>query len=86
MSSSHSPAFKRVPAVDKCFSVLHLLAGARNPLVSVTFPGNWVSARSTVFNLVHTLTDLCVLEQRADGKFGFGTQLYVSGEGCRFPG
>ncbi len=79
MSSSHSPAFKRVPAVDKCFSVLHLLAGSKKPLSISHISRKLGVSKSTVFNLVHTLTDLCVLEQRADGKFGFGTQLYVLG-------
>ncbi len=35
--------------------------------------------KSTVFNLVHTLVDLGVLEYRLNGKFGFGTQLYLLG-------
>ncbi len=80
MNSSHSPMFKRVPAVDKCFNVLHFLAGCKKPL-SISYIARKLGlSKSTVFNLLHTLTDLRVLEQRVDGKFGFGTQLYVLGK------
>lgn len=79
MNSSKSPMFKRVPAVDKCFNVLDFLADCKKP-VSISYISRRLGlSKSTVFNLVHTLTDLRVLEQRADGKFGFGTQLYVLG-------
>ncbi len=79
MGTVTSRAFKRVPAIDKCFKVLNLLAGGKKPL-SISYIARKLGlSKSTVFNLVHTLTDLRVLEQRADGKFGFGAQLYVLG-------
>ena len=72
-------AFKQVPAVRKCFAVLQLFASSKKPLglseISKTLNLN----KSTVFNLVHTLVDLGVLEYRLNGKFGFGTQLYLLG-------
>ena len=80
MSALNSPTFKRVPAIDKCFNLLHFLAGYKKP-ISISYISRKLGlSKSTVFNLLHTLTDLRVLEQRADGKFGFGTQLYVLGK------
>jgi IclR family KDG regulon transcriptional repressor len=35
--------------------------------------------KSTVFNIVYTLIDLGVLENRVDGKFNFGSRFYVLG-------
>jgi IclR family KDG regulon transcriptional repressor len=35
--------------------------------------------KSTVFNIVHTLMDLNVLENQPDGKFVFGTRFYILG-------
>jgi IclR family KDG regulon transcriptional repressor len=35
--------------------------------------------KSSVFNTVHTLRDLNVLENQPDGKFVFGTRLYILG-------
>jgi IclR family KDG regulon transcriptional repressor len=35
--------------------------------------------KSTVFNIVHTLMDLNVLESQPDGKFVFGTRFYILG-------
>ena len=68
---------KRVPAIDKCFSILDLLAKSKGPLgisdVSKALNYN----RSTVFNIVHTLTDLGILEKRDQNKFHFGIKLHV---------
>jgi IclR family KDG regulon transcriptional repressor len=35
--------------------------------------------KSTVFNIVHTLMDLNVLENQPEGKFVFGTRFYILG-------
>lgn len=79
MPTSPKSAFKQVPAVRKCFAVLQLFAASKQPLglseISKTLDLN----KSTVFNLIHTLVDLGVLEHRLNGKFGFGTQLYLLG-------
>jgi IclR family KDG regulon transcriptional repressor len=49
--------FKRVPAIDKCFNILDLLAKAKDPMgvsdISKAFNYN----RSTVFNIVYTLME-----------------------------
>ncbi len=71
--------FKRVPAVDKCIDILELLARKKKPLgvseISKTLNLN----KSTVFNIVYTLDDLEILERASDGKFQFGTRLYILG-------
>ena len=73
------PAFKRVPAIDKCFSILELLARSREPMGISDISGKLDLNKSTVFNIVYTLNDLDVLENRPEGKFGFGTRLYILG-------
>lgn len=73
------PAFKRVPAIDKCFTVLELLARSREPMGISDISGKLGLNKSTVFNIVYTLMDLNVLENQPDGKFVFGTRLYILG-------
>lgn len=73
------PAFKRVPAIDKCFAILDLLARTREPMGISDISGELDLNKSTVFNIVHTLQDLNVLEHNPGGKFVFGTRLYILG-------
>jgi IclR family KDG regulon transcriptional repressor len=68
--------FKRVPAVDKCFAILELLSATPHHLGVSDISSRLELNKSTVFNIIHTLTDLGVLEKRIDGKFQFGHQLY----------
>ena len=72
-------ALKRVPAVDKCFAILDLLAQSKEPLGISDISGKLELNKSTVFHIVHTLTDLNVLENQRDGKFIFGTRFYILG-------
>jgi DNA-binding IclR family transcriptional regulator len=72
-----SPAFTRVPAIDKCFAILELLAQSKEPMGISDISGKLDLNKSTVFNIGHTLTDLNVLENQRDGKFVFGTRLYI---------
>jgi IclR family KDG regulon transcriptional repressor len=74
-----SPAFKRVPAIDKCFAILELLAQSKEPMGISGISGKLDLNKSTVFNIVHTLMDLNVLDNQADGKFVFGTRFYILG-------
>jgi len=69
--------YKRVPAIDKCFAILDLLARSKEPMGISDISGKLDLNKSTVFNTVHTLKDLNVLENQPDGKFGFGTRFYV---------
>jgi len=73
------PAFKRVPAIDKCFDILELLAQSKEPMGISGISGKLNLNKSTVFNIAHTLMDLNVLEHQSDGKFIFGTRFYILG-------
>src|SRR5512135_137737 len=74
-----NPAFRRVPAVDKCFAILELLAQSNAPMGISEISRNLDLNKSSVFNTVHTLRHLNVLETQADGKFVFGTRFYILG-------
>lgn len=69
--------FKRVPAVDKCFGVLSLIANSGKPL-SLTEISNALNYnKSTVFNILHTLSDLEILDQDTHNRFRFGSMFYT---------
>jgi DNA-binding IclR family transcriptional regulator len=68
-----------VPAIDKCFAILELFARSKEPLGISDISGNLNLNKSTVFNILHTLMELKVLEGQADGKFVFGTRFYMLG-------
>lgn len=74
-----NPGFRRVPAIDKCFAILELLAQSKAPMGISDISGKLSLNKSTVFNTVHTLSDLNVLENHRDGKFVFGTRFYILG-------
>jgi len=69
--------FKRVPAIDKCFTILELLVRSNEPMGISDISGKLGLNKSTVFNISRTLVDLRVLENQPDGKFVFGTRFYV---------
>ncbi len=69
--------FTRVPAIDRCFGVLELLAKSKHSLGISEISRALGYNRSTVYNTVYTLTDLGILEERAGTKFHFGTELYT---------
>lgn len=71
--------FKRVPAIDKCIAILELLALSKKPMGVSEISKALDLNKSTVFNIVYTLDDGRILEKRADGKFQFGTRLYILG-------
>jgi IclR family KDG regulon transcriptional repressor len=73
------PAFKRVPAIDKCFAILELLAKVKKPMGISDISGKLELNKSTVFNIVYTLMDLNVLENQPDSKFRLGTRFYILG-------
>ena len=77
---SNKREFKRVPAVDKCFSVLDLIARSGGPLCISDIARNLNYNKSTVYNLVHTLSALEVLERSPENKFAFGTRFYTLGK------
>ncbi len=71
--------FKRVPAVDKCFSILEQFAREKRPLGISEISKALNLNKSTVYNIVYTLKDLGVLDN-GDGKFRFGPKLYMLGK------
>ncbi len=71
--------FKRVPAVEKGFRMLALLAEAGKPLGISEISKALKYNKSTVFNTLYTLCELGILESGEDTKFWFGTELYVLG-------
>jgi IclR family KDG regulon transcriptional repressor len=73
-------AFKRVPAIDKCFAILDLFARLKKPLGVSEISKALSYNKSTVFNMVHTLNDLGILEKSGENKFQFGMQLYTLGK------
>src|SRR4030043_2307020 len=79
LDSIMCPGFKRVPAIDKCFAILELLAQSKEPMGISDISGKLDLNKSTVFNILHTLMDLNVLENQPDGKFVFGTRFYILG-------
>jgi IclR family KDG regulon transcriptional repressor len=73
-------AFKRVPAIDKCFAILTLFARLKKPLGVSEISKALNYNKSTVFNMLHTLNDLGVLEQSGGNKFQYGMRLYTLGK------
>jgi IclR family KDG regulon transcriptional repressor len=78
--SGKTTKFKRVPALDKCFRILALFADTERPLCVSEIARDLNYNKSTVFNLVHTLTDLDILEQLPEKRYRFGTLLYSLGK------
>lgn len=73
------PAYKPVPAVEKCFAILGLLSKTKKPLGISEISKQLDLNKSTVFNMVYTLIDLNVLDSLSNGKFGFGPRFYMLG-------
>ena len=77
------PSFKRVPAVDKAFAILDLLAKSKESLGISQITRALNLNKSTVFNISHTLADLEILKQAPDNKFSLGTKFYLLGRASR---
>jgi len=74
-----STPFKRVPAIDKCFGILDLLSKSSHPMGISDISRQLQLSKSTVFNIIHTLVELGVLENGSAGKFKLGIRLYMLG-------
>jgi len=70
---------KNVPAIEKCFSILRHFAASKQALGISEISKQLELNKSTVFNIIYTLKNLEILEQYPDGKFHFGTLLYLLG-------
>ncbi len=71
--------FKKVNALARGFEMLELLARKDGPLGISEIAGQLSMHKGTVFNMVHTLCELDVLEN-SRGKFKFGPKLYMLGK------
>ena len=71
--------FKNVPAIEKCFAILQHFATSKQALGISDISKQLELNKSTVFNIAYTLKNLEILEQYPDGKFHFGTLLYLLG-------
>jgi IclR family KDG regulon transcriptional repressor len=63
--------------LDKCFRMLDLFAGSERPLCISEIARDLNYNKSTVYNLVHTLRHLSILEQATENRFHFGARLYT---------
>ena len=72
--------FKRVPALDKCFTILGFLVRSKKPMGISDISKALKYNKSTVFNIVYTLNDLGILEYGRNHEFSLGTQLYALGK------
>jgi IclR family KDG regulon transcriptional repressor len=77
------PSFKRVPAVDKTFAILDLLAKSKESMGISDITRALNFNKSTVFNISHTLADLEVLKQTPDNKFSLGIKFYLLARASR---
>jgi DNA-binding IclR family transcriptional regulator len=77
------PSFKRVPAVDKTFAILDLLAKNNESMGVSEITRALAFNKSTVFNITHTLADLKILKQAPDNKFSLGIKFYLLGRASR---
>ncbi|RLB42802.1 MAG: hypothetical protein DRH12_04675 [Deltaproteobacteria bacterium] len=71
--------FKRVPAIDKCFSILEVISRSETGMGISETARVLEYNKSTVFNIVHTLQSLGILENNKDNRFILGPVLYVLG-------
>jgi len=70
---------KNVPAIEKCFAILQLFAKSKQTLGISEIAKQLKLNKSTVFGIIYTLKNLEVLEQYGNGKFQFGSLLYLLG-------
>jgi DNA-binding IclR family transcriptional regulator len=68
-SATMKRSSKRVPAIDKCFNILGLLAQSKDPLGISDIAKSLTYNRSTVFHIAYTLVDLGILEKRDQHTF-----------------
>lgn len=71
--------YKKVPAIEKCFSILALMAEANRPFGFNEIVRNLGLNKSTVYNILHTMNDLDILEKGPDGTFRLGPRLFILG-------
>ena len=68
--------FNKVNAVYKCFHILDLLSRNNGPMGISEIATAVNLNKSTVYNIINSLTDLDVLN-KTNGKYHFGPKLYL---------
>lgn len=71
------PKYKSVPDVEKCVTILGLIAQAEKPLGISDLAKQSGFTTGTVFNMVYTLVNLKVMDDLGDGTFSFGPLFYA---------
>lgn len=72
--------FKRVPALEKCFTLLEFLSKNNRNFGITEIAATLGYHKGTVYNMVYTLVELGILEYTPGNKFRLGTQLYALGK------
>jgi DNA-binding IclR family transcriptional regulator len=72
--------YKKVPAIEKCFSILTLMAESRRAFSFNEIVRALDLNKSTVFNILHTMNGLGILEKGPDGQFRLGPRLFILGK------
>ena len=75
--------FKKVPALEKGFAILALLAKSNEPMGVSDIVKSLGYNKSTVYNIVHTLVAQKILENGSENKFRLGIQFYLLGRSAR---
>jgi DNA-binding IclR family transcriptional regulator len=72
-------SYKKVPAIEKCFSILALMAESNRSFGFNEIVRNLDLNKSTVYNILHTMNDLNILEKGQDGTYRLGSCLFILG-------
>ncbi len=70
---------KRVPAIEKGFAILELLAKEKRPLSLAEISSKLTINKSTVYNLLNTMEELNVVEKTGPNSYRLGFRLYLLG-------
>ena len=76
-------SYKKVPALEKGFTILSLLAKAKEPMGVSDIAKSLNYNKSTVYNIVHTLAHQKILENGSGSKFRLGIQFYLLARSAR---
>jgi len=76
-------SFKKVPALEKGFAILALLAKSSEPMGVSDIAKVLNYNKSTVYNIVHTLAEQKILENGSENKFRLGIQFYLLARSAR---
>lgn len=76
-------SYKKVPALEKGFTILSLLAKSNESMGVSDIAKSLNYNKSTVYNIVHTLAEQKILENGSGNKFRLGIQFYLLARSAR---